>query len=77
MHLLSTLVICLFLSSEYIVQDTRCAGCWLMFPCKALKKIKDSSYEPQFYCKHCAKVMQNDLFIVLSKFSQHNFVGDI
>ncbi|KAL5160823.1 Histone-lysine N-methyltransferase ATX3 [Glycine soja] len=39
-------------------QDTRCcAGCGLMFPCKTMKKIKDSNGAPQFCCKYCSKVM--------------------
>jgi hypothetical protein len=69
LYLLSTLIICLFLSREYIVQDTRCCcTCGLMFPCKTMKKVKGSSYALQYQCKLCAKVIQNGLLYSLQIF---------
>lgn len=69
---------CIFLSSGYILQVTRCcAGCGLMLPCKTMKKIKDSNCAPRFYCKHCTKVTHNGQYIILSNFSLNNFIAHI
>ncbi|XP_057439659.1 histone-lysine N-methyltransferase ATX3-like [Lotus japonicus] len=40
-------------------ETTSCAGCGLMLPYKSMKKIKDSSCAPQYYCKPCAKLLKS------------------
>ncbi|XP_061357086.1 histone-lysine N-methyltransferase ATX3-like [Gastrolobium bilobum] len=57
-------------------QDTRsCAGCGLMLPCKTMKKIKDSSCAPQFYCKHCAKLRKSKQYCGVCKKIWHHSDG--
>ncbi|OIW02310.1 hypothetical protein TanjilG_11204 [Lupinus angustifolius] len=52
-----------------------CAGCGLMSPCKTMKKLKDSSCEPQFYCKHCAKLRKSKQYCGICKRIWHHSDG--
>ncbi|KAH1204637.1 Histone-lysine N-methyltransferase ATX3 [Glycine max] len=57
-------------------QDTRyCAGCGLMFPCKTMKKIKDSNCAPRFYCKHCSKLRKSKQYCGICKRIWHHSDG--
>ncbi|XP_073219890.1 histone-lysine N-methyltransferase ATX3-like isoform X3 [Cicer arietinum] len=57
-------------------QDTKyCASCHLMLPCKIMKKVKDSSYAHQFYCKHCAKLQKSKQYCGICKKVWHHSDG--
>ncbi|KAL3008864.1 hypothetical protein AAZX31_07G054300 [Glycine max] len=57
-------------------QDTRCcAGCGLMFPCKTMKKIKDSNGAPQFCCKYCSKLRKSKQYCGICKRIWHHSDG--
>ncbi|XLR58528.1 hypothetical protein HN51_012907 [Arachis hypogaea] len=57
-------------------QDTiSCAGCYLMLPCKTMKKIKDPSGASQFYCKHCFKLRKSKQYCGICKKIWHHSHG--
>ncbi|XP_057454792.1 histone-lysine N-methyltransferase ATX3-like [Lotus japonicus] len=63
---------------EYYCQDQDaryCSGCGLLLPCKTMKKIKDSSHTPQFYCKHCAKLRKSKQYCGICKRIWHHSDG--
>ncbi|KAK7275362.1 hypothetical protein RIF29_16478 [Crotalaria pallida] len=66
------------LDGEYYYQDqdTRsCAGCGFMSSGKTMKKIKNPSCEPQFYCKHCAKLRKSKQYCGICKKIWHHSDG--
>ncbi|KAK7292805.1 hypothetical protein RJT34_15659 [Clitoria ternatea] len=63
---------------EYYCQDQDseyCAGCGLMLPCKTMRKIKDLDCEPQYYCKHCAKLRKSKQYCGICKKIWHHSNG--
>ncbi|XP_061372884.1 histone-lysine N-methyltransferase ATX3-like, partial [Gastrolobium bilobum] len=65
-------------AGSYVDQGTiSCAGCGLMLPCKTMKKIKDSSFAPQHYCKPCAKLLKSKQYCgICKKIWHHSDGGD-
>ncbi|CAK8560684.1 unnamed protein product [Lathyrus sativus] len=57
-------------------QDTRCCdSCGLILPCKTMKKVKGSSYAPQFHCKHCFKLRKSKQYCGICKKIWHHSDG--
>ncbi|XP_045786262.1 histone-lysine N-methyltransferase ATX3-like isoform X2 [Trifolium pratense] len=59
-------------------EDTiSCYGCGLTLPCKTMKKVKDSSCAPQYYCKSCAKLLKSKQYCgICKKIWHHSDAGD-
>ncbi|OIW13584.1 hypothetical protein TanjilG_25683 [Lupinus angustifolius] len=56
---------------------TSCASCGLMLPCKTIKRNKDSSCQPQPYCKYCAKLQKSKQYCgICKKIWHHSDGGD-
>ncbi|PNX64647.1 histone-lysine N-methyltransferase ATX3-like protein, partial [Trifolium pratense] len=54
-----------------------CYGCGLTLPCKTMKKVKDSSCAPQYYCKSCAKLLKSKQYCgICKKIWHHSDAGD-
>lgn len=62
---------------DYCKDTSPCDGCGLFVPCKNLKKMKGSTRETQFFCKHCAKLRKSKQYCgICKKIWHHSDGGD-
>uniref|UniRef100_A0A2N9HXA4 Histone-lysine N-methyltransferase n=1 Tax=Fagus sylvatica TaxID=28930 RepID=A0A2N9HXA4_FAGSY len=63
--------------ADYCKDTSPCDGCGLFVPCKNLKKMKGSTRETQFFCKHCAKLRKSKQYCgICKKIWHHSDGGD-
>ncbi|KAL8541045.1 hypothetical protein ACS0TY_002362 [Phlomoides rotata] len=60
----------------YNRKDTRaCGSCGLLFPCKMVKKIKDTTAKAHYVCEHCIKLRKSKQYCGVCKQIWHHSDG--